>query len=138
MLKVTGHIILSALLLIAATGMTINIHFCQGHLYDLAINTPADHCCDSHSEKHACHQDPDKATSHNCDDKSISIAASHDFLVSAISFNFEDLHSFDLFTVTQTLIETPAEAEIPASRIFNYKKPPPQEVVLSQIQSFLI
>jgi len=138
MVKIFGHTILSALLLISATGLTINVHYCQGHLYDLALNAPAHSCCETGADDNTCHHDHDMAKTNHCDDKSIRIESSQDYVSSAFTFDFEDTHSFELFG-TSTLLVVPADADKPfTSRIINYKKPPPQEVVLSQIQTYLI
>jgi hypothetical protein len=138
MLKVISHIALSVMLLFAATGMTINMHFCQDHLYDLAINAPAHDCCETDTDENTCHHDHDMAKSPHCEDKSIEIESSQDYVSSGFTFNFENSHSFELFSTSQLMLESPVAENTSVTRIFNYKKPPPQEVVLSQIQSFLI
>lgn len=138
MVKVISHIILSALFLFSATGVTINMHFCQEKLYDLAINAPAHDCCESDQDVNACHHHHDMPKSHHCDDESIKIESSHDYLVSGFSYDFEALHSFDLFFTTRLLIEKPMTDQLTVVGVINYKKPPPQKVVLSQIQSYLI
>lgn len=138
MFKIISHIVLSALLLFSATGMTINMHFCQNHLYDLAFNAPAHDCCESDMDDNVCHHDHDMAKTHHCDDESIKIESSHDFLASGLSFDFDNSHSFELYSTSQLILESPESEKSFTNRIFNYKKPPPQDVVLSQIQSFLI
>ena len=138
MLKVISHIALSVMLLFSASGMTINMHFCEGHLYDMAFNTPAHDCCESDTDDNTCHHNHDMTKSHHCDDESIKIESSQDFVTSSYDFNFEDSFSFELFGTSQLMLESPVANNTTATRIFDYKKPPPQEVVLSQIQSFLI
>lgn len=145
MFKLIGHMVLSVLLLISVTGMTVNMHFCQGHLYDLALNAPAHDCCDPApdcceplQDRRACHHDHDMAGPHHCDDKSIQIESSHEYVITGYSFDFKDPYIFILFS-TPTLLIASAETETPfTTRIWSYKKPPPQEVVLAEIQSFLI
>lgn len=136
MFKVISHIALSVMLLFSVSGMTINMHFCQGHLYDMAFNAPAHDCCENDTDDNTCHHD--MAKSHHCDDESIKIESSQDFIAAGFSFNFEDSHSFELFSTSQLMLQAPVAKTTSATRIFIYKKPPPQEVVLSQIQSFLI
>lgn len=138
MFKILGHTIISALLLVSTTGMTINMHFCHGNLYDLALNAPAHSCCEPDAESNACHHDNDMATPHHCDDKSISIESNHDYVASGFSFEFNDTPSFELFGTKTLLIESPDTEKSFTTKVLNYKKPPPQEVVLSRIQSFLI
>lgn len=126
------------MMLLSATGMTINMHFCQGHLYDVAFYAPAHSCCENNTDSNTCHHDHDMAKSHHCDDESIKIESSQDFVTSGFIFDFEDSHSFELFSTTPLMIESPVAEKTFTARIFNNKKPPPQEVELSQIQSFLI
>jgi hypothetical protein len=138
MIKLIGHMVLSGLLLVTSTGMTINMHFCQGHLYDLALNAPAHSCCEPDAGETACHHHHDMTKSHQCDDKSIRIESSQDYVSSGFTFDFGDTHSFELFGTSTLLIE-PADTDKPfTTRLIDYKKPPPQEVVLSQIQTYLI
>ena len=139
MVKILSHIVLSSLLLVSATGITINLHYCNGHLYDLALNAPAHDCCDSDMDDNACHLDHDQAKSDQCDNETIKLESTNDFFVSSYTFDFNNEHSIDLFFPTQLLIEESVTAETPVSGILHLKKPPPtHEVVLSQIQSFLI
>jgi hypothetical protein len=138
MIRITSHIVMSALLLFTATGMTINLHFCQDHLYDIALNAPAHDCCEGSSHDYVCHHhDQDQGSSHQCDNEKISIKGADDFLASGSSFDFEDSHSSDLF-YTLFPVENPNAATSAAVRIIYRTKPPPREVVLSEIQSFLI
>jgi hypothetical protein len=142
MIKLLSHITLSAILLLSATGMTINMHFCEGHLYDVALIAPAHDCCETDGTEDTCQHDQDQNRSHQCEDgcedESIQAQSTTDFFVSGYSFDFENSHTFDLLFATQLLIEKPLTAESKVVGVLNYKKPPPQEVVLSQIQSFLI
>lgn len=137
MIKLLSHITLSAILLLSATGMTINMHFCEGHLYDLALFATAHDCCETDGAEDACQHDQDQNRSHRCDDESIKVESTNDFFVSSYSFDFENSHTFDLLFATQLLIENPSTVKSKVVGVLNYKKPP-QEVVLSQIQSFLI
>ncbi len=135
--RILSHIALSALILLSATGLTINMHFCQGELYDMAFVSPAADCCGVDTDVNICQQDQGIAEFHHCNDESIKIEAAHEYLVSGFSFNFEISHLFELFGTSSSIPEsTDTEKSLTAS-ISNNKKPP-QEVVLSQIQSFLI
>lgn len=137
MVKILSHIVVSVMLLLSATGTSINMHFCQGHLYDLAFNAPAQDCCENETDDHTCPHDHDMGKSPHCDDESIKIESSHDFIASGFTDVFEDLHSFELFSTSTHLPDIP-EAEFTfVPGIFNFIKPP-QQVVLSQIQVFLI
>jgi hypothetical protein len=139
MFKIAGHIVLSALLLFSATGLTINMHFCGGHLYDLALNAPAHDCCDSDMDDNACHHGHNQAMPHQCDDETIQLEAINDLFVSSYTYEFHNEYSSELLFLTQLLIKESVTTELPVYGILHFKKPPPtQEVVLSQIQSYLI
>ena len=139
MLKVLGHIALSAMMLLTVSGMTINMHYCQGHLYDLAVNSPAHSCCDVDDHAGVCHHDQDQQKSHHCDDKTVTIHSTGDYLVSGSSFQFEDDQSTDLLFPQMIMIAAPGTGHSASGRLLSYNKPPPtQEVILSRIQSFLI
>jgi len=138
MIKLLSHITLSAILLLSATGMTINMHFCEGHLYDLALIAQAHDCSETDGNEDTCHHDQDQNKSHQCNDETIIVGATNDFFVSNYSFDFENSDSFDVFFTTLLVIENPKTVNSKVFRVLNYKKPPPQELVLSQIQSFRI
>ena len=139
MIRILSHIVMSALLLFTATGMTINLHFSQGHLYDMALNAPAHSCCEDGSDDYICHHhDQDQGSSNQCDNEKIRIKAADDFLVSGGSFDFENAHSLDLFYTSLLPVENPGAETSSAVRLIYHIKPPPREVVLSEIQSFLI
>lgn len=139
MFKTLSHIALSTALLLSVSGMTINMHFCEGHLYDMAFIAPAHDCCDSDVDENICHHDHDMTKSHECEDETIKFDILNDFNISTYTFDFDDIHSIDLLFPTQLLTENFVKDESPIIGILNFKKPPvTQEVVLSQIQSFLL
>ena len=139
MAKIISHITLAALLVLTSTGMTINMHYCQGHLYDLAFNAPAHSCCEPDGKKHSCHHDQAQPVKHHCEDESVTVESTGDYLGSVYSFHFENNHSNDLFFITLMLDETPGDADFTSRFHLRDKKPPPvQEVELARLQRFLI
>ncbi len=139
MFRLISHIILSGLILLSLTGLTFNLHYCQDTLYDIALNSPAESCCEDGAHEHHCHPDPDMDNSNHCDDDTVKIESTDDFFVSSYSFDFEELQHIDLLYTTHTLADNQRGANNTESEVLNYKKPPIlPEVVLSQIQSFLI
>lgn len=141
MIKTISHIAISLLLLLSGTGMAINLHYCQDQLYDFALVVPAHDCCeDGCVHEIHCHHDSDMDHSNDCKDETIIIESTSDYFVPAFSFNFCSDHSSDLFYTTQSIYDdnqsTVKSFDI---MVLNYKKPPTShEVVLSQIQFFLI
>lgn len=139
MAKILSHMALSALLLLTATGMTINMHYCQGHLYDMAVNAPAHHCCEADSGALACHHDQEQPACHHCEDETVTVALTSNYLISGLSSEFQNNHSNDLLLITLLLDENPGTDKIVTRQFFSdYKPPPTQEVVLSRLQRFLI
>jgi hypothetical protein len=135
MIRKTLHIVIASFLLISTMGITINMHYCHDQLIDLAFNAPAQSCCEINDEGASQSLD----TCPGCQDESIVVEPGDDYEVPAIALNFENSHNTTLFLTSVVLnyyqgIEKPTNNEVPW-----YKKPPPyQEVVLSQIQSYLI
>jgi hypothetical protein len=139
MFRLISHIILSGLILLSLTGFTVNLHYCQDTLYDIALNSPAESCCENGAHEHHCHPVPDMDNSNHCDDETIKVESTDDFFVSSYSFDFDDVNHIDLFNRTLIFLENKLTANNTESEVLNYKKPPTlPEVVLSQIQSFLI
>jgi hypothetical protein len=126
------------MLLVSSLGLTVNMHFCQDHLYDIALNRPAHSCCEEGAPAAHCHHDQMAMDSHHCDNESVRIRSTDDYVVSGFSIDFSDLHSIDLF-LSQPVAEIIPESRAPEYSSFtHYNRPPPQAVVLSRIQSFLI
>lgn len=114
------------------------MHFCHEQLIDMALLGPAQSCCDTNAESPCNSEDVISKTNH-CEDESIVVEPGDDYVVSPVTFNFENTHNTSLFLHSVILnyfqgIDESSKNEVPW-----YKKPPPyQEVVLSQIQSYLI
>jgi len=135
MIRKVLHIVVAVFILISTTGFTLNMHYCHDQLIDLALIAPAHSCCDTEEED--ANQSQDSCS--GCQDESILVEPGDDYEVTASTFNFENSHHTNLFLSSVILnyfqgIDESTKKEVPW-----YKKPPPyQEVVLSQIQSYLI
>ena len=139
MFKLIAHTVISGFIILFMTGVTINFHFCQGGLYDVALNAPAHHCCDDGVHKHQCHDPADKDHSDQCKNKTVKMGTTEEYVVSSSQFDFTVLEIIDLFTDTAPVIENPYTANIHPGKLFHFKKPPTYpEVALSRVQSFLI
>lgn len=139
MARLISHIVLSVLMLISASGLTINFHYCQDQLFDFALIVPADNCRETGAHDNHYDHNGEMDKSNHCDDETIKIESTSDYFVSSLSFDFEKVHLTDLFFTTPLIFEDQSITNSTAVAVLNYKKPPvPQEVVLSQIQSFLI
>lgn len=92
MFRKSGHISFALLLLVSTTGLTINFHFCDNRIYDIAFFGKADACCcmtgkdqDEHSKDLDYCDDVDHQEN-NCNDESIRIIHPDDFIISSIDF----------------------------------------------------
>ena len=135
MIRKTLHIVFASFLLISTMGITINMHYCHDQLIDLAFNSPAHSCCDINEDVDSQSQDSCPV----CQDETIVVEPGEDYEVSALVINFENSHTIDLFLITEIFNSIQGIDESTKNEVPWYKEPPPyQEVVLSQIQSYLI
>jgi hypothetical protein len=127
------------LILISTAGMTINLHYCQDGLYDIALSSPAENCCENGAHDHSCHQDSNMDKPIDCEDETVKVESTDDFFVSSYSFDFNNNQIIDLFNNTSLFSENQGTTKITSNKVPNFKIPPVlPEVVLSQVQSFLI
>lgn len=127
MFKKTGHIIISALLVIVITGITVNLHYCGDRLYSVNINVQTNNCCDNDDCGH-------------CKDKSVKLEIHDDFLPvlnngltsETISYHLVKLFSKDLSLVQG--LEEVALYGIYAPDI----SPPGVNAKLSLLQTYLL
>lgn len=122
-------------------GMTINMHFSQNKLYDAKFFARAESCCvplDNPDKKDRDFK-PDVNIQHetDCKDETINIESVNDFLVSDISFDFDNVSFTNLFVYSvfsgYSLLNT-ADAEYSELNI----PPPEKHVVLSLLQTYLL
>lgn len=138
MIKKIIHMIIAALILVSTTGFTINLHYCHDQLIDLALFSPAQSCCDTAKED-PCEADNTISKKNHCEDESIVVETTDRFVSSSYVFSFENSHSIDLLLTASIIFNDQGVREQIVTEPPWHKEPPPcQEVVLSQIQSFLI
>ncbi len=132
------HIITAGLILISITGFTINMHYCHDQLIDIALFSPAQSCCATGDEG-SCHAEGDITKMNHCKDESLEVGSTDDYVATSFTFSFENDLSIDLLISATILYNFQGPDNIRAQEPPWHKEPSPyQEVVLSQIQSFLI
>ena len=135
MIRKIFHIVIAVFILISSTGFTINMHYCHDQLIDMAVLAPAHSCCDTEENS----ENQSQASCPGCQDESIVVEPGDDYEVSASTFNFENSHNTNLILSSVIFNYFQGIDESTKNEVPWYKKPPPyQEVVLSQIQSYLI
>jgi len=138
MFKKVIHIIVACFILVSTTGFTINLHYCHDQIYDLALFNPAHSCCEATSQGH-CHSTGDIADMSHCEDESIVVESIDDYVVSFYEISSENTHSIDLLLTASILFNVEvSDDEIVIEAPWHKEPPAYQDVVLSQIQSYLI
>ena len=139
MARLISHIVLSVLLLISAAGLTVNLHYCESRLYDFALIVPADICYEISEHKNQCSHNSLVGNSDHCDDETIVVESTDEFVVSSNFFKFDNEHQINLFNITPIQLENLVTTENAVTGVLHYLiLPLSKEVILSQIQSFLI
>lgn len=137
MIKSIGHIIVSGMLLVSVTGLTINMHYCYDHLYDMALNAPAHSCCDPGVDNGHCHDDHVSDDPTHCDDRVIRIQTESDLMVAGATMLPDNLHAIELKFICGHTVALTAEAAVGKWPEYSGKTPPhPREVDLPTIQVF--
>lgn len=129
---------MAAVVLISTTGFTINMHFCHDQLINMALNTPAESCCDVSNPVPCDHTEALSQMDH-CSDDSIVVEALEGFVGSSLDINLDCNQSTDILFWIALQFNSPGMGADIKPVILEYYLPPPcQEVDLSQIQSYLI
>lgn len=138
MFKKIIHIIIAGLIFVSTTGFTLNMHYCHDQLIDLALFSPAQSCCDT-GNKVPCDTDNSVSKMNHCEDVSLIVESIDDYVGSSYTVSFENDQSIDLLLTASILFSFQgSNDEIVVEAPWHKEPPPYQEVVLSQIQSYLI
>jgi len=138
MIKKIIHTVLAAIILVSTTGFTISLHYCHDHIVDLAVFNEAHSCCEAGSKAH-CHASGDMDPSKHCKDESIVVESTDDYIGSSFEVEPLKFQSLDLFLTAYLLIQVQgADHQILKEPPWHKEPPPYREVVLSQIQTYLI
>lgn len=138
MFKKIIHIIVAGFILVSTTGYTLNMHYCHEQLIDLALFSPAQSCCDT-SNEHPCDAGNAVSKMDHCEDKSLIVESTDDYVGSSFAVSLENDHSIDILLIASILFNVQDADDAFVAAVPWHKEPPPyQEVVLSFIQSFLI
>ena len=138
MFKKIIHIIVAGFILVSTTGFTLNMHYCHDQLIDLALFSPAQSCCDTANED-PCDTDNSVSKMNHCEDESLVVESTDDYVGSSFTVSLENDNSIDLLLTASILFNVQdADDEIVTEAPWQKEPPPYQEVVLSHIQSYLI
>lgn len=138
MIRKIFHIATAIMILISITGFTVNLHFCHDHLIDLALFAPAESCCGS-ADQVNCQPGNEISHAGHCLDKSIEVGSTDDYVATFAVFDFDHIPGFDLMHLNTTSYHSQATDPVFTGPVPWHKEPPPAgEVILSQIQTYLI
>jgi hypothetical protein len=136
MIKKVLHGALALLMILTVTGITINLHYCHDHLYDLALFEQAHSCCESGGH---CHMPADQANMDHCEDSSIHVESTGEYLGSFPAFEFDEINVIELLLAERIITDQLIAEQFTSLETFWYQEPPPvREVDLTVIQTFLI
>lgn len=146
MISKISNIILSFVLLITTAGLTINVHFCAGNLYSVAIDSEADNCCKD--EKHMghlnkvnhnnqCHNEREE--NNHCGDETLIVKISDNFTKTAQNINISNSNIIILYNTLLTNVFNLFASDEKSINLLNYNDSlPDKRQILSLIQSFLL
>jgi hypothetical protein len=127
---------MAVLMVLTVTGLTINLHYCHDHLYDLALFSSAHSCCETGGH---CHLPGDSNSMDHCEDTSIHVDSTGEYLGSLVTFTFEDTFPIDLMWIERFETDPGSFTEQYTLKTDWFQEPPPpNEVDLTDIQTFLI
>ena len=133
------HMFIAFVLLVSTTGMTVNLHFCKGHLHDMGLNKPAESCCDMRSHDHPFVPGFYKDMPCHCSNLSINIYLSDDYLESTGYSDNPDIKCNVILLPCDQHATRVTSSDIIAESVRKFSiPPPPQKALLSEIQSYLI
>jgi hypothetical protein len=140
MVKKSVHIVLALLVLLSSTGFTVNMHFCHDYLIDMAVMAPAESCCDTGESgmQSCCAADPVTGTS-PCEDKSVSIETSDDYMAENAVTGVKNIFHFTLPWLCSSEDEYHISNQKYSLTVPDLRRPPTDASVdLSGIQVFLL
>lgn len=150
MAKKFSHIALSFLLLISTMGMIINLHYCEGKLYDVGILSEAKNCCFDDDQRHAHENenqhkhihahlvcDSKNAGQNHCENEAVAIEPVDQFVASSFSFDFDNLAFINLSLSVPVITNSYNLSTVSTGEIPNLNIPPPKiQTTLSNLQVY--
>ena len=144
MIKKTGHIVLSFLLLVSAVGMTVSLHYCQDKIYDIGLFSQAHSCCDPamadhNKSRHHDHCDLSHQKKSDCQDETITLDHVDNFVVAVSGFNFQNISFINLFFWKPFVSDLNYLSDIFVTRMPLWDVSPPEKLTfLSFLQAYLL
>jgi len=140
MIKKIVNTAIVSLLLVATTGLTVNLHYCRENLYDIGVFSKAESCCmPGENKKPHRHCNVNNHQKSDCEDKTVNFEPVDNFVVSSSNFDFSNFSSLSLFILNSIVTDifnyiSISVIEIPKQDI----SPPEIQVVLSLLQTYLL
>lgn len=125
MYRTIAHTVLALFLLVATTGITINMHYCGGNLVSTSINTEAKSCCDDYG----C-----------CENKNLHYELENDYVASILFENNNNIVELEVLFPMLFVMDfhlSPSQAKATFAFI-DFYPPPKIQIRLSLLQTYLI
>ena len=104
----------------------------------MAVFAPAHSCCEPGSTA-TCHAPGNADASKHCEDESIVVESTDEYVASSLTVDLENTHSIDLLLTAHVIFQVQgADDEVLIEPPWHKEPPPYREVVLSEIQTYLI
>tara|TARA_R110000868_G_scaffold207257_7_gene456223 strand:+ start:106 stop:489 length:384 start_codon:yes stop_codon:yes gene_type:complete len=127
-MKRFSHIFVSALLLFSTVGISVNKHYCDEVLKNIAINITPEHCCGDEEMPSGC-----------CHNESEQYSIDDELQLQRYNLNFEAVAVAKVIDYHQLLMGTYSDEFDNQNFSFAFKSPPSLEPdIYVKVQSFLI
>ncbi|NOZ48116.1 MAG: hypothetical protein GXO79_15265 [Chlorobi bacterium] len=143
MIKRISYIIISLALLITTMGLTINLHYCAGNLYSVAIDSENNNCCEDNNHKthmnnseqnNQCHIE--EPQNNHCNDETVLVKIDDYFTTTTENINTNINDTIVLYAFTG--IFNIFTYEVTSTSILNDNDSPPySRQIFSFLQVFL-
>jgi len=140
MIKKIAYITLSIFVLVATMGITLNMHYCRGDLYSVALYTEATNCCSDVNHHHNLskhhHCTTEKENKNACDNHSVTFKTTSDFTNSVQNIDFET-YNFVILNTNALFDESISIESNNYTNFLNFSDLPPNPwQILTFLQSF--
>jgi hypothetical protein len=139
--KTTSLIFLSLVIFISTSGLKVSVHFCENHLYDIGILSPAENCymdAGHHHHMHCCMK-MEKEPKNACENETFEFHKLDSFVATVINFDLSSSFTHELIPAVINLFDFVEEPSNNTYTIFTEDSPPARlATTLSLLQSFLL
>ncbi len=139
MFKKAVHIVMAFMILVSSTGFTLSMHFCHDHLIHMAFFGPADNCSGSSETADTCCNNPGGFhMPGHCKNEVVAVESLEDLMAGLTGFQISPDFLLNLQLPVSSCWIIADITPSPFNQVPEFRKPPPEDVNLSDIQVFLL